>query len=75
MLQSYEAIYDHGQIRWLGDSPPSEKSRVIVTLLPPQDQQTPRFQRVPSPRVAGKGRILGDIMAPAASADEWDALR
>jgi hypothetical protein len=75
MLQSYEAIYDHGQIRWLGDRPPSEKSRVIVTLLPPQDQQPARFERFPSPRVAGKGRILGDIMAPAAPSDEWDALR
>ena len=74
MLQSYEAIYDHGQIRWLGDSPPPEKSRVIVTLLPPQGQQAPPFGRVPSPRVAGKGRILGDIIAPAASVDEWDLL-
>jgi len=23
----------------------------------------------------GRGRILGDIMAPAADLDEWDALR
>lgn len=27
MLQSYEAIYDHGQLRWLTDKPPVEEKR------------------------------------------------
>ena len=36
MLQSYEAIYDHGQLRWLTDKPPAEEARVIVTLIPSQ---------------------------------------
>ena len=33
MLKSYEAIYDHGQMKWLGDQPPVEEARVIVTIL------------------------------------------
>ena len=32
-LQSYEAIYDHGQMKWLGDLPRLEEARVIVTIL------------------------------------------
>ena len=32
-LQSYEAIYDHGQMEWLGDKPQVEEARVIVTIL------------------------------------------
>lgn len=37
MLQSHEAIYDHGQPRWLADKPPVEEARVNVTLIPSQD--------------------------------------
>jgi len=32
-LQSYEAIYDHGQMKWLGDRLDVEEVRVIVTIL------------------------------------------
>jgi len=34
MLKSYEAIYDHGQIRWLDAPPDVDEARLIVTLLP-----------------------------------------
>lgn len=33
MLKSYEAIYDHGQIRWLETPPDVDEARVIVTVL------------------------------------------
>jgi hypothetical protein len=75
MLQSYEAIYDHGRIRWLTDAPPVEEARVIVTMLPLQAVAATRPSRKPSARIAGKGRILGDIVAPAAPEDDWDALK
>ena len=34
MLKSYEAIYDHGQIRWLETPADVDEARVIVTVLP-----------------------------------------
>lgn len=74
MLQSYEAIYDHGQIRWLTDKPPVEEARVIVTMLPSQADLTILPKRVPSARIARKGRILGDIVAPVAPEHDWSAL-
>lgn len=34
MLKSYEALLDHGQIRWLESPPDLEMARLIVTVLP-----------------------------------------
>jgi hypothetical protein len=34
MLKSYEALLDHGQIRWLDSPPDLEMARLIVTVLP-----------------------------------------
>lgn len=34
MLKSYEAIYDHGHIRWLSELPDVEQARIIITVLP-----------------------------------------
>jgi len=75
MLQSYEAIYDHGRIRWLTDKPPVEEARVIVTMLAPQVSSVSQSCRAPSARIAGKGKILGDIVAPVAPESDWDALK
>lgn len=30
MLKSYEAIYDHGQIQWLGTAPKFKRARVVL---------------------------------------------
>lgn len=75
MLQSFEAIYDHGQIKWLGDKPPAETARIIVTLLPSLESFTPKLKQTPSSRIAGKGKILGDIMAPAIPEADWSVLK
>lgn len=34
MLKSYEALYEHGRIRWLETPPDVALARVIVTVLP-----------------------------------------
>ena len=70
-----EAIYDHGQPRWPTDKPPAEEARVIVTLIPSQASVATQTWRAPSARIAGKGRILGDIVAPVVPEGDWDALK
>lgn len=74
-LQSYEAIYDHGLMKWLGDRPQVDEARVIVTILSSKvdDQVVKRHQ--PSARIAGKGKILGDILVPAAPIDDWNCAK
>ena len=75
MLQSFEAIYDQGQIKWLGDKPPVKATRVIVSMLPPLESATPQSRRVPSPSIAGKGKILGEIVAPVTPGSDWNVLK
>ena len=73
MLKSYEAIYDHGNLKWLKDSPGEDKIRVIVTILGEVPSVTKRRQ--PLLELSGKGKITGDIISPAVSPDEWEALQ
>ena len=76
MLGSYEAICDHGQVKWLGDQPAEEEMRVIVTVLPKQsDSLTVQMTHEPSSRIAGKGKVLGDIVEPVSLASDWDSLK
>ena len=63
-LQSYEAIYHDGQMQWLGETPTVKKAKVIVTMLEPREDAPQSMRRMPSVRIAGKGKILGDIISP-----------
>ena len=33
MLKTYEAIFDHGNVRWLDKPPDAEGARLLVTVL------------------------------------------
>ncbi len=33
MVKSYEAVYDHGELKWIGDQPPDGRMKVIVTVV------------------------------------------
>lgn len=70
MLQSSQAIYDHGHLMWLSDEPSVEEAHVIVTLLPAEKDAEKKTKRQPSSRIAGQGKILGDIIAPAAPIED-----
>ena len=74
MLQSYEAIYDHGQMKWVGDRPPVEEARVIVTILSAAPSAS-SVKHEPSSLIAGKGKVLGDIVSPAAPTEDWNCLQ
>lgn len=71
-LQSYEAIYDHGQMKWLGDHPQVEQARVIVTVLSDKGVTQTAMRHQPSARIAGNGKILGDILSPVAPIEDWN---
>ncbi|NET59713.1 MAG: hypothetical protein F6K47_27255 [Symploca sp. SIO2E6] len=73
MLQSYEAIIENGQLRWLTDQPQISKARVIVTIL--SDTQPPVSHRTPSPAIAGKGKTLGDLVSSLFEEQDWECLK
>ena len=74
-LQSYEAIYDHGKMKWLGDRPQVEEARVIVTILSDKGIAPTPVRHQPSARIAGRGKILGDILSPAAPIEDWNCAK
>jgi hypothetical protein len=68
MLKSYEAIYENGQVKWLAEQPQLSSARVIVTIL---SEDTPIKRRIPPVALAGKVKILGDIVSPIVDKEDW----
>ena len=52
--------------------PPNARIEAIFLVL---NKTEPSKRREPSAKIAGKGKILGDIVAPVIPADDWDALK
>jgi hypothetical protein len=62
-------------MKWLGDCPEVDEARVIVTVLSVKAVAKVAMHHQPSVRIAGKGKILGDILSPAASIDDWNCTK
>ncbi|MCL1470061.1 hypothetical protein [Argonema antarcticum] len=73
MLKSYEAIYENGQIKWLEEQPQVDYARAIVTILEENTSQVKR--RIPPASLAGKVKILGDIVSPIVDEQDWECLK
>lgn len=84
MLKTYEAIYDHGHIRWIDALPKVDSARLIITLLPGPAEQieiTPE-RRVPPDQIKNKTFVSGGIVSPILGEDTtpssgklaWDML-
>ena len=76
MLKSYEAIYENGQVTWLAEQPQVSSARIIVTVLPEDNQNTIALKRrIPPVAMAGKVKILGDIVSPIVDEEDWECLK
>jgi hypothetical protein len=73
MLKSYEAIYENGQVKWLSEQPTIRSARVIVTILEETEPIVKR--RSPPASMAGKVKILGDIISPIVDEEDWECLK
>ena len=73
MLKSYEAIIENGHVKWLSDTPAIKSARIIVTII---EEKTPGAKRrIPPAHLAGKVKILGDIVSPIVGEEEWGCLK
>lgn len=76
MLKSYEAIYENGQVTWLAEQPQVSSARVIVTILSEDTSiVVPVKRRTPPVALAGKVKILGDIVNPIVGEEDWECLK
>ncbi|MGB3759969.1 MAG: hypothetical protein WBA07_26945 [Rivularia sp. (in: cyanobacteria)] len=73
MLNSYEAIIENGQVKWLTDAPKVSKARVIITILSDPEPQVLR-RRIPPASIAGKGN-LGDLVSSVVEEQDWECLK
>jgi hypothetical protein len=74
MLRSYEATYENGQVKWLGEQPSVQSARLIVTVLEEKGLPTIK-RRFPPASIAGKGKTLGDIVSPVVDEEDWKCLK
>jgi len=74
MLKSYEATYENGQIKWLSEQPEITSARIIVTILEETKPQIKR-RRFSIHDMAGKVKILGDIVRPIVDEEDWECLK
>ncbi|QWF71525.1 hypothetical protein KEF85_03325 [Methylomonas paludis] len=72
MLKSYEATLDHGQIKWLGETPIIASARILVTIL---EESQPKTKRCPPVSIAGKGNTVADIVSPISDLEDWECLK
>jgi len=63
---------DEGHLISVPQLPPRAKIEAIFLVL---DEAPQPKRRRPPPEIAGKGRIVGDIVSPVVESDDWDALR
>ena len=63
---------ENGHLTQQPQLPANVKVEAIFLVM----EEIPRQKkRQPPPEIAGKGKILGDIVSPVVSSEEWDALR
>jgi hypothetical protein len=70
MLKSYEAIFENGQVKWVGEQPAVRSARLIVTVL----EDVVKRRTFPADMV-GKVEILGDIVGPIVDEEDWECLK
>ena len=69
MPQTYQAYYENGVLTWLGGRQPEGPARLVVTVEEVGAEGP--LRRQPSPRVAGKGQTLGDLIQPIVEDQDW----
>lgn len=79
MLKSYEAIYDHGKLTWIGEEPALGKQRILVIV---EDWESSKDaaagkmvrRRQPSAKLRGTVQVDGDIVESLYRQEEWEAF-
>jgi hypothetical protein len=74
VLKSYEAIYENGQVKWLGDQPSVQSARLIMTVLEETTLPAEKSRTFPT-ALAEKVQILGDIVSPIVDEEDWECLK
>lgn len=67
-------IDPQGQLKTLPTLPPNRRVEAIFLVLEELVSPQPLVKRRPAPTIAGKGKTLGDLIAPIVPEKDWDCL-
>ena len=62
----------HGHLKQLPQLPPNAQLEAIFLVLKERPQRLPL--RKPSAKIAGRGQILGDLVASVTAMEDWEVL-
>ncbi len=76
----FETVVKHNMLRIPGNIPDGTRLRVRVLVEEPGSETDGRVsdalpRQKPSPRLTGTVRMQDDLLEPAVSPEEWDALK
>lgn len=63
-----------GRLKTLPTLPPNCRLEAIFLVLD-EPILPPPAKRHPAPNIAGKGKTLGDLIAPIVPEEDWDCLK
>lgn len=63
-----------GRLKTLPTLPPNRRVEAIFLVLD-EPISPPSTKRRPAPSIAGKGKTLGDLIAPIVPEEDWDCLK
>jgi len=75
MLKTYEVAIENGQVVWLEEKPEVTSGRALLTIVEENSVPNTRRRRFPIPSLAGKVKILGDIVSPIIDEEDWECLK
>jgi hypothetical protein len=64
-----------GKLERLPDFMPNQPVELILLFNEESVLETKKILRAPPTQLAGKVKILGDIISPASDENDWDALK
>ena len=64
-----------GKLEGLPNFSPNQEVELILLFNDAKSSKPQQIYRKPPPELAGKIKILGDIISPAVEADDWEALQ
>ncbi|NOT85945.1 MAG: hypothetical protein HOP02_14450 [Methylococcaceae bacterium] len=63
MLKSYEAIYDHGQLQWLGTAPNFKRARVVLVVDDTSELEAPSERDLVAGQLKNGARLVSILRA------------
>ena len=77
MMHAEKALLEtdsQGRLKGLPMLPPNRRIEAVFLIMD-DPEPAPSLKRCPASTIAGKGKTLGDLIAPIVPEEDWDCLK